>query len=252
MPPFEGWPAAEQQGSPLIIDIDRVHPLTQLVDMNNVLITQTNVVRPPKGGLSLIEADVGPIYSIAPWQSFEDAVLGFSVVTTTDAGDEKPVTDWPRRRSFPCVHDERREVPGWRGRSIVARERARLFGSTYAIRTVLPVDVVTVKPPHGPTLEVRRENQNVINFSGTDEPGVYEIREGSGTQLSQQFAVNLFDPRESDLKPAEKMWIHDTEIEAAKKTGSESARRQLWKWILLLGLVIVLAEWYIYNRRVYL
>jgi hypothetical protein len=32
----------------------------------------------------------------------------------------------------------------------------------------------------------------------------------------------------------------------------EPARREAWKLLLLLGLGVLLFEWYIYNRRVYL
>jgi hypothetical protein len=249
VPPFEGWPPGEKQGSPNIIDVDRVHPLTQLVEMSNVLVTQTLVVRKPKGGLELIEADVGPIYTIAPRQSFEDAVLGFSVIGTTDEGDEKPVTDWPRRRSFPVfVMNAVKYLGGAGGRAGMDSVRP---GQTYPIRTVLPVDMVTVKPPSGPVLEVRREGQNVINFTQTDDIGIYEIREGSGSKLSQQFAVNLFDPRESDLQPAIILPIGNERVEATAK-GTQAARKQLWKWILAVGLAIILFEWYVYNRRVYL
>jgi len=250
VPPFEGWPAAEKQGAPTIIDIDRVHPLTQLLEMSNVLIAETNVVKPPKGGLSLIEADVGPVYSIAPRQSFEDAVLGFSLRTTTDEGDEKSVTDWHLRRSFPVfVMNAVKYLGGAGKQSELSSVRP---GNAFPIRTVLPVDVVTVKPPSGTPLEVRRESQNVISFSQTDQLGVYEVREGSGTKVGQQFAVNLFDSRESDLKPAEILPIGHTEVEAESRSGSEAARKELWKWILLLGLAIILFEWYVYNRRVYL
>jgi hypothetical protein len=207
-------------------------------------------VKPPKGGLSLIEADVGPIYSIAPRQSYEDAVLGFEIMGTTADGDERPITDWPRRRSFPVfVMNAVKYLGG-------VEEQGTLHsvqpGQPYPIRTVLPVDSVTVKPPTGREVEVRRENQNAINFTDTNEPGVYEVREGTGTKLSQRFAVNLFDPRESDLKPAETVPIGHEEVKAEAKSGTEAARKELWKWILLLGLAVILFEWYVYNRRVYL
>jgi hypothetical protein len=36
------------------------------------------------------------------------------------------------------------------------------------------------------------------------------------------------------------------------RVGQEPARQELWKWLLGAGLVVLLCEWYIYNRRVYL
>src|SRR5207253_2698899 len=147
-----------------------------------------------------IEADIGPVYTIAPRQSFEDAALGFALRGTNDAGDEINNTDWPFRKSFPVfVMNAVKYLGGTGGHGGLTSVRP---GNTYAIRTVLPVETVSVTLPNKRAVEVRREGQNVINFSQTDETGVYEVREGSGTKLSQQFAVNLFDARESDLKPA--------------------------------------------------
>jgi len=250
-PPFEGWQPAEPQGQPDIIDVDRVHPLTQLVDLTNVFIGQTLIIRKPKGGLDLVEADVGPVYSIAPRQSFEDAVLGFSLFVTGKDGEDEPVTNWPRRKSFPVfIMNAVKYLGGAGGDSGLSSVRP---GTTYPIRTVLPVDTVTVKPPAGRAIEARREGQNVINFSQTDEVGVYEVREGSGTKLGQQFAVNLFDTRESDLFPAPTLSLSDhTQVEAVARGTNQAARKELWKWILIVGLAIILFEWYIYNRRVYL
>jgi hypothetical protein len=112
------------------------------------------------------------------------------------------------------------------------------------------VPAVTVASPRGERFEVPREVQNTYVFSRTDELGVYEVREGSGQRVSQQFAVNLFDSRESDLTPAEQIDIGHEEVKA--KEGKQAARQELWKWLLLGAIGVLLFEWYIYNRRVYL
>ena len=88
-------------------------------------------------------------------------------------------------------------------------------------------------------------------FRGTtDELGVYEVREGSGNKVTQQFAVNLFDTRESDLTPADEIEIGHEEVKAQQ--GQQTAREELWKWLTLGALGVLIFEWYIYNRRVYL
>jgi hypothetical protein len=250
IPSFEGWTPSEKQGSPTIIDIDRVHPLTQLVDMNNVLIADSRVVQKPKGGSTLIDADLGPILAIGPRQSFEDAVLGFELVSSAEDGTDKPATDWSRRRSFPVFFMNAIKYLGGTGQH--ANVTSVRPGEVYPIRTLVPVDRVQVKTPAGENLEVLRESHQSIGFSQTEQPGIYEVREGTGSQLSQRFAVNLFDSRESDLQPAETVEIGHEAVQAEKLAGRESVRKELWKAILLLGLAIVLLEWYIYNRRVYL
>jgi hypothetical protein len=62
--------------------------------------------------------------------------------------------------------------------------------------------------------------------------------------------VNLFDSRESDLKPRAKIDLGHEEVPG--KGGLEPARKELWRWLLIAGLVVLVFEWYVYNRRVYL
>jgi len=118
------------------------------------------------------------------------------------------------------------------------------------LRTATPVSQITVTSPRGDRFEVPRELQNTFVFSRTDDLGVYEVREGSGSKVTQQFAVNLFDTRESDLTPAEKIDIGFEEVKAQQ--GKQAARQELWKWLLLGAIGVLIFEWYIYNRRVYL
>jgi hypothetical protein len=78
------------------------------------------------------------------------------------------------------------------------------------------------------------------------------------------FAINGFDPRESDLAPRGlvpegtpkdqedkyRIKIGFNPVESSRKV--ESVPRDWWKWIALAALAVVLVEWYIYNRRVYI
>jgi hypothetical protein len=126
-----------------------------------------------------------------------------------------------------------------------------LPGSPLQIRTATPVEQIFVSTPRGDRFEVPRDTAGNYMFTRTEELGVYEVREGSSSsKVSQQFAVNLFDTRESDLSPAEKLDIGHEEVQAKK--AEKTARQELWKWLLMGALGVLIFEWYIYNRRVYL
>ncbi len=68
---------------------------------------------------------------------------------------------------------------------------------------------------------------------------------------AQRFTVNLFDPLESDIRPPQENSLQIGQLTVPAKSGYASARRETWKWLLAAALVVLLAEWYIYNRRVY-
>jgi hypothetical protein len=247
VPPVEDWSAGEKQGPPVIIDVDQAHPLTQLISMNNVRIAEGRPIKGPTGSTTLMEADIGPIFVIGPRGGFEDAVLGFDLYAQ-NADDRTVVnSDWPIRRSFPvwvlnCV-----KYLGGVRTSIAAPNTKP--GSPIALRSTLPVETILVKSPRGETYPTPRESQNTFIFSRTDELGVYEVHEGTGQQMTQQFAVNLFDGAETNLNPRTIEIAHE---EVKTQEGRQPIRKEWWKWIVLGALGILLFEWYVYNRRVYL
>jgi hypothetical protein len=242
------WTAAEKQGLPGVIDVNQMHPLTQLVQMGNVKIGYARPVKGPPGSLTLIDADVGALYAVGPRAGYEDAVLAFEIVAFESDGKTYSNTDWPIRRSFPVFVLNAVKYLGGVRSSLAAPNI--LPGSSAVLRTATPVKSVLVTSPRGDQMEVPRELQSTYVFSRTEELGIYEIREGSGSKVTQQFAVNLFDTRESDLTPAEKIDIGHEEVEA--QPGKQAARQELWKYLLLGAIGVLIFEWYIYNRRVYL
>lgn len=247
-PAPSGWKASEKQGLPIVIDVDQVHPLTQLVQMGNVKVGYATPVKGPPGTITLIDSDVGALLAIGPRGGYEDAVLAFDIVTYDADGKTFSNTDWPIRRSFPVFVMNAIKYLGGVRTSLAAPNI--LPGAPAILRTATPVPRISVTSPRGDRFEVPRELQNTFIFTRTDELGVYEVREGSGQKVTQQIAVNLFDSRESDLTPAEKIDIGHEEVQA--KQGQQAARLELWKWLLLGAIGVLIFEWYIYNRRVYL
>jgi hypothetical protein len=247
VPRGPGWSAKPKVGVPQIIDVNPSHPLMQWIDMGNVTITEGTPLGVPAGGTVLIDADVGPMLAIAPREGFEDAVLGFPILESRPAatGPEETLfrTDWAFRGSFP----------------IFALNLLRYMGGqreTATIGSVAPGAPVTISVPLGTTkLSVETPQDMVVirpnrpgQFSFTPEhPGVYVVRDGQ--QVVERFAVNLFDRRESDLRPRAFSAVKIGHVEVAAESGWTAARREIWRGLLGLGLVVLLWEWYIYWRR---
>jgi hypothetical protein len=246
-PPVPGWETKPKEVNPIFTDADQVHPLTQLVQMGNVKIVEATPLTGPQGTITLIDADIGPVYAIGPRAGYEDAVLAFELVSFTPDGKREVNTDWPIRRSFPVfVMNAVKYLGGVR--SSLAAPNIKP-GQPAILRTAVPVPSVQVQSPRKDRFDVPKESSNTYIFGRTDELGVYDVREGSGQKVSQQFAVNLYDTRESDLKPKD-IVIGVEEIKG--QTGKKASRQELWKWLLLLAIGVLIFEWYIYNRRVYL
>ena len=251
LPPIDRWGKRETIVSPQIIDTERTHPLMQLLELGDVGIVESLKVDPPAGGSMLIESQSGSIFAIGPRDGYEDAVLGFTFEAEDDKGNRFFNTNWPLRRSFPVFVQEVITYLGNSRRAFSTDSVAP--GQPYVIHRPTGPDSLKVLTPAGKEVTVLRGRQNRYNFTRTDEAGIYTVNDPTANK--QRFTVNLFDSLESDIQPVSGdavKQIGNVKVDVSAKPNWEISRRHIWKLIVLLGLAVLVFEWYIYNRRVYI
>ncbi|MBM97583.1 MAG: hypothetical protein CMJ77_00530 [Planctomycetaceae bacterium] len=248
LPPDSRWSAEEPSDLPQIIDVDQSHPLMRFVELGNVkYIVEGTPLTIPAGGSMLIDSHLGVLMAIAPREGFEDLVQSFEIVGTNEAGESYANTDWPIRTSFPIfignvltyLGDAEQEE------SLVSEKP----GTPVTLRTNLPVKEINVLAPDQRNTTIQRSGQNTFIYGNTDELGIYEVTEGDAEASNQRFSVNLFDTIESDILPRNELNTGSEMVPPAQSW--ETTRREAWKWLLVAALIVLLIEWYIYNRRVY-
>ena len=247
IPPVLDWAIDQKAAGPQIIDTDRNHPIMQWIDIGDVLIAEAITLNPPAGASRLIETTKGLLFAIAPREGFEDAVLGIDFYSSDDQGNTIVTTNWPIRQSFPTLVFGVLSYLG--GQSQVLAGESVQPGAAIDLRSDTAKELV-VRSPSGQRATLNRGPRNVFGYSDTRELGAYEVLEGD--KLTQRFTVNLFDPMESDIRPREENTIRIGYVDVQGETAFEPSRFETWKYLLLLALGVLLFEWYIYNRRVYL
>jgi hypothetical protein len=244
--------------APQIVDWDRSHPMLASVELGNVDIADSIVLDPPPGATVLIDSTAGPIAAIAPREAYQDAVLGFEIVGQAADGSRTVNTNWPRRLSFPtfCLN----ALEYLAGGTEDSQPSSTRPGRPVELRPAGNVPELTVVDPAKKERTIRRTAQDLFQFQDTNELGVYDVKRRD--QVIERFAVNLFDRQESDvrvrptqggeestLRPAD---IRIGNIDVAATLGQTPSRTEAWKIVLACALVVLILEWYIYNRRVYL
>jgi hypothetical protein len=243
---------------PQVIDWDRAHPLLASVELGNVDIADSQVLDPPPGATVLIDSTAGPIAAVAPRDAYQDTVLGFEIFGQDKDGGRTINTNWPRRLSFPTFWlNVLEHLAGGTEDSQIAQVRP---GRSVELRTTGNAPELTVVDPAGEKFTVPRSKEDVFGFHDTQRVGVYEVRRGD--QVVERFAVNLFDRQESDVRvrpsqDAEAKTVRAAEIrighvDVAAQVGQTPSRSEAWKAVLVVALFVLVLEWYIYNRRVYL
>jgi len=193
----------------------------------------------------LIESDrETPLLFTLSRQSFTDLVMTFPVID--GQGDYN--TDWPGQTSFLLFL---RNVLYALGNISEASTEARVQpGQIKTLRPDDPVRRITVTGPDRGTHELvhrDRDSRAAFTFGDTDRVGVYEYSWGNGRQ--RNFTVNLLDAEESNIEPRPSIQIGKDTITAGEEI---SQPREVWQWFALGALAMLLVEWYIYNRRIFI
>jgi len=249
LPPGNARSAEDNDVAPYIIDVDQIHPLTQLVDMSNVKIVKGRTLDPPLGSTVLFDSVTGPLFVVTPRGSYQDAVLGFSLLREQE-DQIVPNTTWPLRQSFPVfVFNTLRYLGlgGYRGFLKAANLQP---GDPVTIRPRTDIDQVTIVNPLEARLEPVRSGNRALVAADTEIPGIYDVYEQGADKPTSHFAVNLFSQAESNIMPAASLELGDEQV--GRVTESRTTRRELWKLLLLAALLLLIFEWYVFNRRVYL
>ncbi len=247
---IEIWQTEDRVDGPKIIDIDSSHPLTQWVAMDNVLIAEATPIKVPPGGNVLIDSHLGPLMAIAPREGFEDLVLGFPFIEEIAGQDGvkrlRAATNWQGRSSFPVFMLNLLQYFGGGQAGLDALSAQP--GGQVDLQGPVPEKPLDVFSPSGERAKVPVGKLGRGKFTGTEELGIYEVQ--SDGKPIDHFSVNLFDKAESDIAVRQQIQIGHVPVKG-KTSDWEPARREFWKYILLAGFLLLLFEWWVYHRRVY-
>jgi Ca-activated chloride channel family protein len=210
-------------------------PVTRDVNWTNVHVREAKTIDPPQWAKTLVESDGGPLVLIG------DTGVRRVGAITFDLHD----SDLPLQVTFPIL--------------LVNLINYLAPGRTFDVPDgVAPGDSVIVKPdpsvntvaiasPSNQVFTVRPAGGEVI-FKDTQELGAYGVTLISGEQQAiDYFAVNLFDPAESNIRPAETIRVGQSQITSAK--ADETGWQEWWPWLAALALLILLIEWWVYHGR---
>jgi hypothetical protein len=111
------------------------------------------------------------------------------------------------------------------------------------------VKSVVLTDPAGRRLQLKTADGR-LHYADTTRVGVYTVTPEVGEPRA--YAVNLFDRRESDIAPVPdgKVMINHAPVDTSNSVAER--RNDGWWWLLMSALALLMAEWYIYNRKVHI
>jgi hypothetical protein len=214
---------------------DETHPILRGVTLDYVFAAKGLVVEAPPPAEKLIEGPRGPVLFRYSHEGRHYLVLSFAVENST----------WWGKVSFPKFVQNAVLFMG-SGGAVAEREPLRPGDP---LRIPLPdgAGVAKLARPDGTRVSVRADSSGVARYAATHNVGVYQAE--PGMEGRDRFAVNLESALESDISPRRSFPIGGGgTIELGEMI--RTATPEIWRWFIGAALIILLVEWYIYNRRV--
>ena len=242
--PDMNWRWASPESSVALIDIERSHPLMRYLELFSLLIFSGRGVDGPPGTVDLVGADVGAILAIAPRDGFQDMVLGFEIISRDEEGAPVTNTNWYAERSWPVfLLNVLRYLAGAADATGAPSYRP---GETVRVRLENAITSPNVSRIGGASVDVTAGPGGSLEVIETEIPGNYRVEDGS--KLADLFAINLFDPQESEIATVKEIDIGYESVTSGDMTVEQ--RQEFWRWALIAMLGLIAAEWLVYSRRV--
>jgi hypothetical protein len=209
-------------------------PLLRFVDWGGVNVLTGREVSAP-WMRSLVLAEGGPLLLAGDADGRRAVILPFRLQDS----------DLPLQIAFPIVMAN---IMGWLdpGGSLLS-VADYVPGEPVRIGTDSSAETMVVRRPDG-TLWTQAADEAGLVFPDTGQLGLYEIlsRSADGQRTVGRFTVNLRSEAESRIAPTANVQAGSDSPEIAQQAAI--GQRELWPWLALAALVVLMVEWWIYYR----
>ncbi len=226
---------SQQLENQVIVDWRPRHPLLKYVNLMNLFAAKCYKMDLPRDAEVFAEFNEAPALALLRRNGSVFLLAGFDILQT----------NWPFELSFIlfCYN-----AVGFLGTELGESQEINLqVGQPIFVEGLVPDTEARI---YGPALsgeEVKANPSGSIRFPTVDRVGVYSLEVPD--QPTRFFAVNLLDSRESDIKPVRQIAFSGQQVEAQQHLISR-ANVLLLPFLVVLALILVFLEWFVYNHKV--
>lgn len=231
VPAVEGLAAVGELANPPVMGLEKDHPVMRFTNPSNITIAKAIQVTLPEGARTLVSTDGGPLIADIT-QALKPMLL-----VTFDLGD----SNWPLHLSFPLFMQN---LLAWAPAGGQTGDGVLATGEALEIFALPDVEEARVRTPVGAVETLALDPTRPVYFAATKKAGPYTVDRGENRS---HYAVNLLSREESAIAPADTLALGALEVAAAQ--GPVTFNKELWRWLLLAGLAVLMVEWWVYTYR---
>lgn len=230
-PPREGSPFTVNslETDPIITDVRQSHPLLRWITLQDLNISQSLSFTRGRDDMDVASS------------------FGKTIIIARDDGQRRMVgvgfdlreSDFPLRVSFPVFI---LNVLDFFAQDDVDLLHSHRTGQTWSVPVDRAITSAQVLGPDGTEFSAAIHDGQALFYG--EKPGFYELQAG---QMTRQVAANLSSPEESDIQPTT-FELPEQQV-STETSGLFFDRREIWIYLLLATLALLMLEWLTYNRR---
>ena len=234
VPEAMGMTVAGSLENQFIVDWRPNHAMLKHVNPSNVYVAQAVEVVPPREARVLAQFNSGPAIVLTQSGAGTYVWVGFDCLKS----------NWPFEPSFVlfCYN-----VMDYLGMQVTDAHAAQLsVGDPILIRGLVPNTRAELSAPMRDDVTVTTDEQGSLRFPGTDRVGTYTVTLAG--DVPKNFAVNLLNTDESCVTPRTDLVLSGQTV-SAQATPVGRANHPLWPLGVIMALIFVCIEWWVYNSK---
>ena len=245
VPNIEGVSTGRKIDNEIIFNWDDAHPLLRYTSVEILQVFEWSELKLPPQAVSVIDGQTSPVLAYLSREGSQYLICAFSLITTDEAGHELMNTFWVTTVDF-VVFMQNAITYLSSGVNVAAR---RSVAPGEPISVVIPEHraEIIIRRPDGTADPLPAAGAQTAQYAGTQLVGPYRVEPGMPGR--DTFVVNLFNAVESNVAPQTVVTLGGAAV--TTEAGSVKTNQPAWPYLLLAMLALLLLEWFVYNRRVY-
>lgn len=225
-----------------VMRANRNHPIMQEVSLEGLHLKRSLKRDMPYWGESLVETEKGALIWTGTTAGKQYLVFEFDAFNPEVSEFPFTIPDVPIF-IYQCLSWFESETAPIRSVDHLQNISADSFKTGDRLMIDIPVQedmIIEVKKPDGERIEL----QNSV-FAETDRIGIYSVFVDG--VIYDRFSVNLLNEDESDLNTPN--LAPDTNELGTNSVFLQPLVHEVWQWVVLFGVCLLLCEWWVYHRH---
>jgi hypothetical protein len=212
------------------------HPLLRNVHLESVYVAKWKRLLLPEHAAKLVEGEDSAVMALVTDPGHRYLVIAFDLLDS----------DFPMEYAFPMFLQN--TVMYLCSGGLLKESRLLHPGETIALQVPPGAQAVRIERPDGGEENLDANGRQAVTYARTHEAGVYKARFDDRSKTVEISAANLLDPLESLVRPNDAFTVGTEKV--ASVGGDGKVNEALWPWAVAVALLVLLFEWWVYNRRV--